>query len=62
MMSCSLFCTTRNNVARRIIRNLRPPDGSGSLGRQAARNQLRERHEGKSEAHVRNLLAEMQRC
>ena len=43
--------------------NFRPVDGSGARGNsQEAFNFLRNRYEGKSEARVRSLLAEMQSC
>ena len=45
------------------MQQLRPVDGSGDRGNgQEAFNILRNRYEGRSEARVRSLLAEMQSC
>ena len=54
---------TCKNVAHSLLQQLRPVDGSGDRGNgQEAFNILRNRYEGRSEARVRSLLAEMQSC
>ena len=54
---------TRNNVAHSSLQQLRPVDESGARGNgQEAFSFLRNRYEGRSEARVRSLLVEMQRC
>ena len=54
---------TRKNVARGLLQQLRPVDGSGARGNgQEAFNFLRNRYEGRPEARVRSLLTEMQSC
>ena len=54
---------TRKNTAHNLLQQLRPVDGSGARGNgQEAFNFLRNRYEGRSEARVRTLLAEMQTC
>ena len=51
------------NVAHSLRQQLRPVDGSGARGnRVEAFNFLRNRYEGRSDARVRGLLAEMQSC
>ena len=54
---------TCKNVAHSLLQQLRPVDGSGARGNgQEALNFLRNRYEGRLEARVRSLLAEMQSC
>ena len=51
------------NVADSLLQQIRPVDGVGARGHgQKAFNFLRNRYEGRSEARVRSLLAEMQSC
>ena len=54
---------TCKNVAHSLLQQLRPVDGSGARGDgQEAFNFLRNRYEGRPEARVSTLLAEMQSC
>ena len=54
---------TCKNVAHSLLRHLRPVDGSGARGNGKEKlSFLRNRYEGRSEARVRSLLEEMQRC
>ena len=54
---------TCKNVAHSLLQRLRPVDGSGARGNgQEAFSILRTRYEGRSEARVRSLIAEMQNC
>ena len=59
-----LFCILYHackNVAHSLLQQLRPVDGSGARGNdQEEFNFLRNRYEGRSEARVLSLLAEMQ--
>ena len=61
-----LFCILYHackNVAHSLLQQLRAVDGSGARGNdQEAFNFLRNRYEGRSDARVRSLLAEMQSC
>ena len=51
------------NAAHGLLQQLRPVDGSGARGNgQEALNFLRNKCEGRLEARVRSLLAEMQSC
>ena len=57
-----ILCHTCKNVAHGLRQQLRPVDGSGTRDNgQEAFNFLHNRYEGRSEARVRSLLAEMQR-
>ena len=52
---------TRKNVARGLLQQLRPVDGIGARGNgQEGFDSLRNRYEGRSQARVCSLLAEMQ--
>ena len=54
---------TCKKVAHSLLQQLRPIDGSGARGNgQEAFNFLRNSCEGRSEARVRNLVAEMKSC
>ena len=54
---------TCKNVAHSLLEQLRPVDGSEVRGNgEEAFNFLRNRNEGRCEARVRSLLAEMQSC
>ena len=54
---------TGKNVAHSLLQQLRPVDGSGARDNgQGAFDFLCNRYEGRSEARVRSLLAEMQSC
>ena len=58
---CRILYHTCKNVGHSLLQQLRPFDGSGARGNgQEALNFLRNRYEGRSEARVRSLIAEMQ--
>ena len=58
-----ILCHTCTNVAHSLLQELRPVDGSVARGNgKEAFNFLRNRYEGRPEARVSTLLAEMQSC